>query len=131
MSQVSIQKEKDFQKFFTQAIKYLWWWIHKMPDVWNFRKPFDAFVSYKWHIKAVELKIANTHKTNVLRLLKDHQIENLKQLYPNAYVVCYFKKEKATSLYKMQPNWELMEIVNLKRLLEVCDYLLWINSKHS
>ena len=123
----SIEKEKDFQKYFVQAIKHLGGWIYKIPDIWNVKKPFDIFLAKNGQIKAVELKIAPTYKTNVKRLLKDHQIVNLQQLYPNAYVVVYYKKEKATSVYKMWHNANLNEVVHLRKLLEVCDYLLWIN----
>lgn len=127
----SIEKEKDFQTYFVQAIKHFWGWIYKIPDIGNVRKPFDTFIAYEWQIKAVELKIAPSHKTNVFRLLKDHQVANLKALCPNAYVVCYFKKEKATSVYQIQPDTTLKEVVSLKKLTEVCCYLLWIDWEHS
>ena len=122
---ISIEKEAQYQTFFTKAIRSLWWWIYKIPDIWNVRKPFDTFISYKWNIKAVELKIAPTYKTNVFRLLKEHQVSNLKSLYPNAYVVCYFKKEKATSVFQMQLDWILKEVIHLQKLISVCEYLLW------
>lgn len=122
---MSTINEKKFQKLFTQTIKHLWWWIYKIPDVWRNLKPFDAFICYKGLIRWVELKVANTTRTNIIRLFKPHQIANLSKLYPNWYVVCYFKKEKATSLYQMQTNWSLKEILHLKKLFEVCDYLLW------
>ncbi len=121
---ISIEKEKDFQAVFTKLIRQMWWWIYKIPDIWNVRKPFDTFISYKWNIKAVELKVAPTSKTNIKRLLKEHQIGNLKELYPNAFVLVYFKKEKASSLYQMKPNGNLEEIIHLKRLFVICDYLL-------
>ena len=124
----SIEKESQFQKYFSQAIKALWWWGYKMPDIGNVTKPFDWFIAYKWFIKATELKVAPTFKTNVFRLLKPHQITNLQALYPNGYVVCYYKKEKATSVFQMQPDTTLKEVVHLKRLVEACDYLLWKGS---
>jgi len=98
-----------------------------MPDIGNVQKPFDTFISYKWYIKWVELKIAPTYKTNVFRLLKDHQVVNLKSLYPNAYVVCYYKKEQATSVFQMQTDTTLKEVIHLQKLSSVCQYLLWIN----
>ena len=128
MKSSQINNEKDFQRIFSKVIKHLWGWIYKIPDVGRNQKPFDNFIAYKWNIKAVELKVAPTNKTNVLRLLKDHQVSNLMSLYPNGYVACYFKKEKATSLYQMQTNWSLKEVLHLKKLLEVCGYLLWKDS---
>ena len=124
---ISIGKESEFQTYFTRTIKHFWWWIYKMPDIWNVQKPFDSFIAYKWFIKAAELKIAPTYKTNVFRLLKDHQVTNLQSLYPNWYVVCYYKKEKATSVFQMQPDASLKEVIHLQKLSLVCQYLLWIN----
>ena len=125
----SIEKEKDFQTFFTKIIKMKWGWIYKIPDIWNVQKPFDSLVAKtdKSVIKAVELKIAPTHKTDVFRLLKDHQVSNLWQLAPYSYVLCYYKKEKASSLFQVNLDWSLNEIISLQKLHLICDYLLWID----
>ena len=125
----SIVKESEYQTVFTKVVHHLWWWIYKIPDIWNVRKPFDCIVAKTDTsvIKAVELKVAPTYKTNVKRLLKEHQVSNLSKLSPYSFVLCYYKKEKASSLFKVNSNWDLEEVICLKKLVEVCDYLLWID----
>jgi len=126
-----ISTEKEFQTALHHFAKKQWRRFYKIPDEWFSLKPFDCIIAIPNKTIYCELKIANTSKTNPLKLLREHQFANLQhltKLWHLTIVLVYLKKDKQYkfTLYNFQTN----QISHHQRLSEVFSDLLWEDLKH-
>ena len=94
--------EREFQQGFGRWCKKNGRFYHKISDQSMGMKPYDCIVTNVSGTYHIELKIANTKKTSIGRLLRPQQIGNLElisKLGGNPYVLVYYKKDYDICMY--------------------------------
>lgn len=101
------KNEKDFTADFWRYVKHEWGFWHKLSDMDNWLKPFDAIVVLD-HTYFVEFKMGDEKwKTDAYKKLRPNQIAGLRKVAENgghAFVIYYNRFMQKFYVRQFLPN---------------------------
>lgn len=108
------KSEKEFQIAYLKGLTKKWAFVRNIPDIWNTKKPFDAFWCIKWKGLALEFKIdkaaSDSTEERILKKLYPHQVANLLEFQKAGWVSMVISYHMVTDTifnYSINLKWEL------------------------
>lgn len=109
------KSEKEFQTAYLKELAKKWAFVRNIPDIWNTKKPFDAFWCMKWKGLALEFKIdkasSDSTEERILKKLYPHQVANLLEYQKVgwvAMVISYHMNSDSIFNYSITEEWKLV-----------------------
>ena len=109
------KSEKEFQTAYLKELAKKWAFVRNIPDIWNTKKPFDAFWCMLGKGLALEFKIdkASSESTEerILKKLYPHQVANLLEYQKAgwvAMVISYHMNSDSIFNYSITEEWKLV-----------------------
>lgn len=109
------KSEKEFQTAYLKELTKKWAFVRNIPDIWNTKKPFDAFWCIKWKGLALEFKIdkasSDSTEERILKKLYPHQVANLLEFQKAkwaAMVISYHMSSDMIFNYSITEEWKLV-----------------------
>lgn len=109
------KSEKEFQTAYLKGLTKKWAFVRNIPDIWNTKKPFDAFWCIKWKGLALEFKIdkatSDSTEERILKKLYPHQVANLLEFQKAewvAMVISYHMNSDMIFNYSITEEWKLI-----------------------
>lgn len=109
------KSEKEFQTAYLKKLAKKWAFVRNIPDIWNTKKPFDAFWCMNGKGLALEFKIdkasSDSTEERILKKLYPHQVANLLEYQKAgwvAMVISYHMNSDSIFNYSITEEWKLV-----------------------